>query len=525
MKENENNLPVASGFRLIVGYLGIFMIIIGVIILLPLFSFLFFKDEAADNWLAFFIPGISCIALGFLLSLLIYRRQKGRLENHEDIILVLLTWLLTIFLASIPYVFLDQFDYSFTKALFESTSGFTTTGYSMIPNDAYADLGNTIPNVYYFYRTITLFFGGTGLILILNSAISDKYNMRLYTADGHNDKLLPNIVKSARMIFSIYITYALIGTFVMWGVGQTGEIKMSLFEAFNYAISCLSPGGFGMHSTNVGYYNNFAIECVCMILMLLASTNFLIHMFLIKGKIKNIYNHCETRIVIFYLVLLIPLSCLLACYCNTDALTASITAGNIPDTFRISYFSLVSAFTTTGVSNKSILNGISTFNSLGMPFVTVMVALMVVGGQAGSVSGGIKLSRIAYIGKGLFFSYADSLSNKHKIKTHFIYLYGKKNVFDYKKFITNTVFAITYLTIMVVSIFIFVCYGDPIGDAIFDVSACIGTVGLTNGFISSTSPSGILWLCMILMFLGRIEILPLISCFAIIYNKARRKVE
>jgi trk system potassium uptake protein TrkH len=503
-----------KGARLVFGYLGIFLMMIGCIILTPLFMYIFYPEEAVSTWLGFFIPGVSTIAFGFILSLLIYNKEKGRLENHEDIILVILTWLFTIFFGCLPFLFLDDFNYDFTKAFFEATSGFSTTGYSMISNYS------NIPNVYYFYRSINLFFGGVGLILILNSAVSDKYNMRLYTADGHSDKLLPNIVKSARLILSIYLGYSIIGVNLLYGIGQVGDIKMSYFEAFNYTMACISAGGFGMHAESIGYYNNVGVEVVCCILMVLAATNFLIHLNLIRGRLHNVYHHCETKIVLAYILIIAPICSVLATYLSGNSILAT---ANKSDIWRIASFSVISAFTGTGLTNTSLLGATTTFATLGYPVMFILAMLMYFGGEAGSTSGGIKLIRIAYIGKGIFFSYVDSLSNKHKIKTHYIERFGKKEVFDYNIYYSALTFALLFLIVSTIGVFIFVCYGMTIGEAIFNVGGSISTVGLNVGYITPDAPKGILWTTIFLMFLGRIEVTPIMQAAAMLVNKVRRR--
>ena len=129
-----------------------------------------------------------------------------------------------------------------------------------------------------------LFFGGVGLVLVMVSVLSDRHGMRLYSAEGHSDRLLPNLVKSARMIIAIYTGYILSGTFLYMVFG------MDWFDALNHSIAALSTGGFSTRAESIGYYNSAAIEAVTIVLMLLGCTNFLAHLYLIRGKFGNFFS-------------------------------------------------------------------------------------------------------------------------------------------------------------------------------------------------------------------------------------------
>ena len=113
-----------------------------------------------------------------------------------------------------------------------------------------------------------LFFGGVGLVLVMISVLSDRHGMRLYCAEGHTDRLVPNLVKSARMIIVIYTGYIISGTLLYIYFG------MNWFDALNHSIAALSTGGFSTKAESIGYYGSFGIEAVTIVLMLLGSTNF-----------------------------------------------------------------------------------------------------------------------------------------------------------------------------------------------------------------------------------------------------------
>lgn len=510
---NDTSRGPVSGVKLVLGYLGVLLIITGIIILIPLVMYIFYPEESASTFYAFLIPGLATIAVGFLLTLFIYKKKKNRLAHHEDIVLVLAYWIMTILVGAIPFMFLEDFGHDFLKCVYESTSGFTTTGYTVITDYS------TIPHVFLFYRAIMLLFGGVGLILILNSALSDKFNMKLYNADGHSDMLLPNIVKSARLILAIYLFYIAIGSLVMFGVGQIGDIKINFFDSVCYTISCLSLGGFSNCAESIGYYNSVGIECVCCVLMVLGTTNFLIHLHLLRGRYKNGINHNETKLVLLCLLIIGPLASIIGYYVPNAVFQNQIQA-NFGNTFRVSYFTYVSSFTTCGLSNFSVIN-IADPAAFGVPFEIICCLGMAVGGMAGSTAGGLKMSRFIILAKGTANNYHDHFTDKRKVNVHFTYRFGKKEEITDELYKQTVMYSFIYFTVIFISSFIMTFFGLTFLESVYNSIGSISNSGL--GFISANSHPAVLIISIVVMIAGRIEIVPIISLFAIARNIIYKK--
>lgn len=487
---------VASGYRLIFGYLGIFLILIGIICLLPLLALPFYPAEAgiADN---FYIVGLASILGGLLLSILLLRgREKERLGKHQDFVLLVLIWIAAIVIGAIP--FLLRGDMNFTQSVFESTSGFTSTGLTVFNFDVDPELGF---HVYTLYRSLLIFFGAVGLVLVLASALSDRYGMRLYSSEGHNDKLIPNLAKSSRLILSIYSGIILIGTVAYMVAG------MSFFDAFNHSITAVGTGGFSTSPNGVLFVggNAIAIEIISYVLMLAGATNFVIHLLIIQGKFKKVFRDMELRFMMTLLVMFIPLFIISVYFTHSSSL------GELSffDSVRLGTFYMISSVTTTG------FNSYQPIAFLGPSLVFMSSCLMMIGGALGSTAGGIKQLRVASVVKGIYYSLSDRISSKRIIRPHFFWRYGEEKEFSNEHYTESILFFVVYLLVFFVGTIAITIIpsGVSFGDAFFEVASAVTGTGLSVGVTFATQNPAILWILSIVMFVGRLEIIAVYYAF------------
>lgn len=477
---NTKEKDIVKGYSLIIGYIGYFMIIIGIILLIPLFSIFLYPEEIkyAKN---FVIPSVISVILGYILQLRFKNKEKGNLKGIEDIQLVFFVWIITIFMSSLPYLFFGN--YSFTEAMFESASGYTTTGVSVV------DVENA-PKILLFFRSITLLVGGVGLVLILTSAVSDKLGMKLYLADGHSDRLIPNLIKSARFILQIYFLYIIFGSLAFIILGMTP------FDALNHAIAAVSTGGFSTKADNIGHYNSFLIEIVAIILMILGATNFYIHLFYVQGKFKKAFSHVETKVLFFTLIVGFILGLLLLNGSNFSFIKS----------VRYSLFQVVSAASGTGFQNVKD-QAILPFN-----FNFLIIILMIFGAQAGSTAGGIKNIRTIVLIKGLYYQLRAKVMDKRVIRKNFINKYGNKVNLTDEEIKATFSFVLLYIAIFILGAFLYTLYGSNIQDSLYESSSLLGTTGLSLGVVGKGRPDFINWIAIIQMISGRLEIIPIFLC-------------
>jgi trk system potassium uptake protein len=427
----------ASGYRLVLGYLGIFLVFEGLVTAFPLLMLAFYPSEY-QCWLDFALPALGSCLLGFALFFgFLGKRTKGRLANHEDALLLVLIWLCAVVFGALPF-YLSQFEainygnaslslnMNFSESFFESTSGFTTTGLSVMPSFSYlTGLDSSLypaAHVFLFHRAFEQFIGGVGLVLIVASVLSDRYNLKLYFAEGHNDKLMPNLGRSAKLIFGIYSSYVIVGSLSLWLAGMTP------FDAICHSASALSTGGFSTRASNYAFWsdaangytgngifpnNALALEIITEVLMLLGATNFTLHTFLFRGKLKQFCKDIEIRLA-FWLIVAFSLACTLSSLYLSSYENISFGAS-----LRYNVFTIISSITTTGYSTvKSLM-------ALGEVTILSSILLMAVGAGLGSTGGGIKQFRFSILLKDFFYSVRYHFSSSHLIIPNPIHRLGE----------------------------------------------------------------------------------------------------
>lgn len=483
---------VVKGPRLILGYLGLLTALVGIVVMLPLIYILFTPAEWGLAW-CFMLPGGAMITLGSALFFsLIYHRTHARLENHQDAFIVVSCWIIAILGTSFPFWISGQLN--FHQALFEVTSGWTTTGLTVF------DVTQPHVGAFLLARTNTMLFGGVGLILVMISIFSDRYGMRLYSAEGHSDRFLPNLLRSSRTIVAIYVGFITAGTIAYLCFG------MSLFDAFNHSVTAFATGGFSTKPDSIGYFspqNGFSLVQTCGIqvvsisLMLLGSISFISYIFLFRGKFKVFFHNCENRTEAAILAVAIPLLVIAVVASNT------VARG---DAAMFSVFHAVSALTTAGFQ-------IGEFTSATFPAVLlILTVLMLFGGQTNSTSGGFKIFRVHLFFKSIWIKIRNTFSPLNCRHADRVDLYDTSFFLDTSLIHDNNLFLMVNFSVFALGAMIFAFAGVPIGQALFETASMIGTVGLSTGMVTASSPTYFYYVASAIMILGRLEI------FVVVYS-------
>jgi len=460
-------------YKLLIKYIGALTMGIGTFLLLPLLI-LFFYPEEVIYLTDFLVPSIFCLIIGFLAWKLTSYKKEVALSLKEGGIIVLISWIIAIGASAAPFVITG--DLNITQAIFEATSGWTTTGLSVV------DVTKA-PRIFLLWRSIMQFFGGVGLVVVMLSSVLHPYGFGLYNAEGRSDKLLPHVKRSTKAIMLIYIGYITGGALLYILVGMTP------FDAINHAIAALSTGGFSTKVNSIGHWNSLPLELITLILMILGTINFATHFTLLRGKIKTFFKNGEIKLLFFLIALFTPI---VTYFSMTKLYT------NLPMAFRRAIFEVTSALSTTGYSLDTFAN----WNQFG---ILALVLLMWIGGGTGSTAGGIKLYRIYLILKSLIWELKAYFLPKNVVVENYIW-HGDSKVYIKDSYIRQTTnYIFIYMATYFVGVLIFLAHGYTLSKSMFEFASSLGTVGLSIGITGPDAPATILWTETIGMFLGRLE--------------------
>lgn len=461
----------------ILSSIGIIFILASGVMLTPLLV-LFSNPEEFSNASGFFFPA-GCL----FFSGVILRRFKPSsnitLSVQEGGIIVLISWVTVILFSAWPFVSISGLPYS--RALFESVSGWTTTGLSVI------DVSVTGPMIL-LWRSIIQLAGGAGLAIIMMSAITGPTGIGISNAEGRSDQLVPHVRQSARLVLIIYISYAVAGSLAYWAAG------MSIFDAINHSFAAVSTGGFSTRTESIGYWNSAVIEAVTLTLMILGNLSFVTAWYLWRGKPGLVLKNGEVRLQVF----LIPLSTAAAFIFTCQALYPQLGKS-----LRVAVFETVSALTTTGFSTV----GYGNWNSFG---IFLMICLMLIGGGTCSTAGGIKQFRIYLLFKLLLWDLGRYLMPRTAVMERHIWEGNRRVFVDDAKVRQVTVFVFLYMAAYGLGVMILCACGFSLSDSLFEFASSIGTVGLSVGVTTVAMPDAALWAETLAMFLGRFEFIVLI---------------
>ena len=363
------------GFSAVQRIVGFLIAASSLMMLPPILVSAWYEDGTAAVFLA-------CAAILLVAGLLIYfpvRNAKRDLRIRHGFLIVVSAWLAWVLVGALPFVLLTEPHLSYTDAVFESMSGLTTTGATIITNI------DVLPRAVLYYRQQLQWLGGMGII-VLAVAILPMLRvggMQLYRAETpgpmKDAKLTPRITETAKALWMIYFGITLTCVFAYWLAG------MQLFDAVGHAFSTVAIGGFSTHNESLAFWNNPTIEAVAMIFMAIAGINFALHFSAWRrASAQPYFFDPELKV---YAVLLLVFSVLVS-----FALFFTDTYDSLFTSFRYGFFQVVSAMTTTGFTTAPFYEWTGF-----LPVLLICIAF--IGGCAGSTAGGMKVIRVILLYK------------------------------------------------------------------------------------------------------------------------------
>lgn len=465
----------------VAGYVGAALIVVGAMMLLPLLALLAYPEEAKEAPSLIF-PGVGTMLAGYLVYYFGAKSFAGiTLTRVEAAGVTTLVWVLAVIAYALPLVTSGLL--TIPQAIFESTSGLTTTGLTVVDVEA-------CPRIMLLHRSMMHYVGGVGFILVLSCIVNDAHGLKMYSAEGHTERLLSSVSSSARMVLILYTALIAIGAIAFVAVG------MPAFDAVNISISAVSTGGFAVRSDSLASCDSVAVEAIAIVLMLAGATNFLLNFMLVQGKFRAFARHVETRA---FVVVIIAASAAIALMLFVGA-----EAETPFQAVRIALFQTVSVVTSTG------LQIVPSFAALAPGILYVFIFLMIVGGEAGSTSGGIKVYRFVVYSRGLMWSLRERFGHRRRVYSTKINRFGKLIECSKDEIVSVQTYVGVYIGLLVVCGMVFALFGASVGDAVFEAASCLGNTGVSVGFIQPSSSPIVLLAGSIAMLFGRLEIFPLV---------------
>ena len=471
-----------SNYKTVFFTLGILQIILGIFMLIPVIAQLFY-DEFDSSFIGASIVTIIFGSLFFLSNL----DHDKKLNLQQAFLLTALSWLSIAIFGSLPFVF-SSTEFSFTNAFFESMSGITTTGSTIISNL------EIIPKGILFWRAILQWLGGIGIIVmaITLMPLMNVGGMQLFkiSSNDSSEKILP---KSKEIALRLIYIYSILTALCAISYKALG---MNFFDSLTHSMTTIATGGFSNYNDSIGFFNNIYIEISAMVFIILGSLPFIVYIKFLSGNKKIFFSDIQIKtflkiiaISIFILVVYLILN-------NSGQLN-----------LRYIFFNVISILTGTGYVNAQ-------YDNWGSFPIILFLGLMFIGGCAGSTTCGIKIFRIQIL-------YSFIVNHLKKIiypKGIFILKYNQNTVGD--KFVASIIsFIYMYLVIFFIIAALLSLTGLDFITAISGAATSISNVGPGLGSIIgpngnfSTLPDLSKWILTLGMILGRLELFAILVLF------------
>lgn len=433
--------------------------------------------------------GMALATLGVALCRLGRSSEPLVLSVQEGAVVVVAAWVVACVVGAVPLV--PGAGLRPIQALFESVSGWTTTGLAMVDVDR-------SPWMVLLYRSVLQLVGGAGFVVFALTVVLGPQGTGLPTAEGRQDQLVPNARRSARLVGVLYGGYALAGAVAFRVAG------MGWFEAVNHALAAVSTGGFSTSSGSIGAWSSPAVEATCIVLMLVGSTSFATAWLAVTGRWTGLLRTSEVRFV--------------AAAAPVGALTlwatfSSPAASDRVIALRTAIFEAVSALTTSGFST-------TTYAGWPSAAILVLVILMAIGGGAGSTAGGIKQHRVIVLATALLGEMRRRRLPSGAVIVSLVWSQGRRVRVDDAEVRATAVFVWLYVGVLVLGTLVLCVSGFSLQDSLFEFASALGTVGLSVGVTSAATPDSATIAMILAMFLGRLEFFVVFVAAALVASDA-----
>ncbi len=465
-------------FRSIINIIGLLLCIEAAAMLVPMFYDIIYDN---NDWVQFLYSSLITFFIGIILYIS-FRKKNMKLGIRQAFVLTISSWMVISLFGAIPFVYSSS-SLTYTDAFFESVSGITTTGSTVIFN-----LEN-LPEGILIWRSLLQWFGGIGIIVLAMAILPTLQigGMQLLHME-HDDpyeKTIPKVNRFVLELFLLYVFLSIICGLLYFTNGMSG------FDSVIHAMTTISTGGFSSHDQSFSYFDSIRIETISVVFMIIGSLPFVLYLQFIHKQKINFLKDDQIKlffILVFIIVLL-----------TTIWLNINLT-NDLFSSFRIAIFNIVSILTGTGYSS----NNFSNWGSYG---IVIMMIIMFIGGCAGSTTGGIKIFRLQILFRGAS-SQIKKLTQPHAV---FLMRFNGKTVNE-NTYNSIVGFFFMYIFLFVISAISLSFFNLDFLSAFSAAASAISNVGPGIGNIVGPSgnyfslDNGAKWILAITMIIGRLEI-------------------
>ncbi len=488
-----------SDLKSVLRDLGGVFIIVGFVTLITIIVPIYFQEYPGVSNFDAIGPILITAALyfGFGLPLYFIFKKSDQADFKSAMVTAALAWFFISLVGSIPF-WLIPYDKTTllhmtpVSAFFESMSGWTGTGLTMV-----GGVEANLPNTLQFWRSLIQWVGGVGVIVLTLSILArpGTGSFVLYKGEARDQKTHPSIISTVRTIWWIFLLFTITGIIVLIIIGGLTSDGMSPWESLNHAMTGIATGGFSVTNDSLASFGTIS-QIVIVVLMIFGAIAFAAHYDLLKGRIKRFFADAQLRAIIALLIL------------GVIGLTV-INLNNYGHDFwaslKYSGFQFTSALTCTGFATVENIAGWAESAKLILAFA------MIIGGAAGSTSGGIKLFRAILLYKGVGWRIKRAISTPRRV---FIHKLGEKSLSKEDAMdLINEAAIISFMWVILLTIGIVILIhttGNTLSNVVFEVCSAQGNVGLSTGITKMIMHPAAKTMLIFNMWIGRLEIIPII---------------
>ncbi|HYG56563.1 MAG TPA: TrkH family potassium uptake protein [Symbiobacteriaceae bacterium] len=495
--------PSARDLRAIAFYSGNIVVWFGVLMLIPIGIGLVEREwqPVLD-----FATGMGlCLAAGFGLQLF-WKGPPPALSGTAGLVSAAVSWLVCLVAGAIPY-YLTGYYLTFLDALFDTMSGFTTTGLTLIQDI------NHLPDSVNTWRMFISWLGGQGMVVLALSfftrGLPGAY--KIYAGEDRDERLLPNVIHTARAVWVVSAAYLMLGTLMAWLAGLS--IGLMPGRAFLHGLwmfmAAFSTGGFAPYGQNLLYYHSFAFELVMIVCFVVGSFNFNLHWSLFTGNRQEIRKNLELVTFLITATLLVAL--------GTYGLGQMSVYTNVAGLVRKGFLQLISAHTTTGFMTVYARQLILEWGPAAM--VAIVIAMML-GGSASSTAGGFKAFRVGIVFKALVYDLKRLLLPESAVTVQKFHMF-RSAVLDDRTARSAMTIILLYVATVAGTTAMGALAGYDFLPALFEAASVTSNVGLSAGLTTVATPWFLKVTYILVMWVGRLEFMSVFALIGYVYAGVR----